>query len=233
MTPFLATDAIEAHPAWSAGGSLIAYVSDAAGNDDIWICDPSGSNPINLTAAHGGTDSMPAWAPDGTRLAFFSDRDGGGIDTMNALGSDVRRVLPVKPGVLYTFSLTWSRNGALLYTNFDNAGRKHVYRVEASGASPACLTCDVPTTDGGRSSELSADGSLLLYKSSEIGARERSSSGISRLASSLACWTRRTCRAGRPTAGGSSSSHPATARLTCGSSTLTRRLARAQASRND
>ena len=62
-------------------------------------CDPSGTNPINLTATFPGTDSMPAWSPDGQRLAFYSDRDGGGIYTMNALGGDVRRVIPIKPGV--------------------------------------------------------------------------------------------------------------------------------------
>jgi Tol biopolymer transport system component len=171
VTPFLATEAIESHPAWSPAGNLIAYVSDAAGNDDIWICDPSGSNPLNLTAAHAGIDSMPAWSPDGARLAFFSDRNGGGIYTMNALGGDVRRVLPIKPGVLYTFSLTWSRDGSLVYTNFSAGARKHIYRVAPSGAAPACLTCDVPSQEGGRSGELSADGGLLLYKTSEMGAR--------------------------------------------------------------
>lgn len=110
VTPFLAGDAIEEHPAWSPAGNLIAYVSDAAGNADVWICDPSGSNPINLTAHHTGIDSMPAWSPDGALIAFFSERDGGGIFTMNALGGDVRRVVPIKAGVLYTFSLTWARD---------------------------------------------------------------------------------------------------------------------------
>ncbi len=171
VNPFLASDAIESNPAWSPSGNLIAYVSDAAGNHDIWICDPSGSNPINLTAAHGGTDSMPAWSPDSARLAFFSDRDGGGIFTMNALGGDVRRVLPIKPGVLYTFSLTWSKTGSLVYTNFDDGGHKNVYRVAVASGTPMCLTCDVGSPVGGRSGELSASGELLLYKSSEMGTR--------------------------------------------------------------
>jgi serine/threonine protein kinase len=171
VTPFLASDAIEAQPAWSPSGNLIAYVSDASGNADVWICDPSGSNPINLTVKHAGIDSVPAWSPDGSRLAFFSDRDGGGIFTMNALGGDVRRVVPIKPGVLYTFSLTWSRDGSLVYTNFNEQNRKHVYRVPDSGGQPSCLTCDVESVEGGRSGDLSASGTLLLYKSSEMGAR--------------------------------------------------------------
>jgi Tol biopolymer transport system component len=171
VTPFLASDAIEDDPAWSPAGNLIAYVSDATGNADIWICDPSGSNPINLTAQHTGVDSVPAWSPDGTRIAFFSEREGGGIFTMNALGGDVRKAISIKPGVVYTVSLTWARDGSLVYTNFSAEGRKHVYRGGASGEPPACLTCDAGTSEGGRSGQLSADGTLLLYKSSEMGAR--------------------------------------------------------------
>jgi eukaryotic-like serine/threonine-protein kinase len=171
VTPFLASEAIEGHPAWSRSGNLIAYVSDAAGNHDIWICDPSGTNPINLTASHAGVDSMPAWSPDSQHVAFFSDRDGGGLYTMNALGGDVRKVTAIKPGVLYTFSLTWSPDGTLVYTNFDDKGVKHVYRIRAEGGRSSCLTCNLPSDVGGRAGELSASGDLLLYKTSEMGAR--------------------------------------------------------------
>ena len=171
VTPFLATDALEKDPAWSPTGNLIAYVSDAAGNDDIWVCDPSGSNPINLTAASPGADAMPAWSTDGARIAFFSDRDDGGLYTMNALGGDVRRVVAIKSGVLYTFSLTWSRDGSLVFTNFDKNGQKDVYAVSASGGTPTCLSCGVDGVRGGRSAEMSPSGELLLFKSSELGPR--------------------------------------------------------------
>ena len=171
VTPFLATDALEQDPAWSPAGNLIAYVSGAAGNDDVWICDRSGSNAINLTAASTGIDRMPAWSPDGTQLAFFSEREGGGIFTMNALGGDVRRVVPIKTGVLYTFSLTWARDGSLVFTNFDENGQKNVYLVAAAGGTPSCLTCGLEGHRGGRSGEISPSGDLLLFKSTEMGAR--------------------------------------------------------------
>src|SRR5262249_37901596 len=122
VTPFLTGGAIRKQPAWSPTGNLIAYVSDEAGNDDVWICDPAGANPINLTAKLPGLDQPPAWSPDGQRIAFFSERDGGGIYTMSVLGGEVRKIVSVKPGVLYTFSLTWAKNGQIVYTNFDAAG---------------------------------------------------------------------------------------------------------------
>jgi Tol biopolymer transport system component len=171
VTPFLASEAIEQHPAWSPAGNLIAYVSDADGNDDIWMSDPSGANAINLTKAFEGTDSVPAWSPDGQRLAFFSSRDGGGIFTMNALGGDVRKVVPIKPGVLYTFSLTWARDGSLVYTTFNEQDSKQVYRVGASGGVPSCLTCGRDAGEGGRAGELSPSGELLVYQTGEMGAR--------------------------------------------------------------
>ena len=171
VTPFLASEALEDHPAWSPTGNLMVYVSDAAGSADVWIRDPSGTNPINLTATFPGTDSMPAWSPDGQRLAFYSDRDGGGIYTMNALGGDVRRVIPIKPGVLYTFSLAWSRDNSLVYTNFHDQGKKDVFRIAPSGAPASCLTCGLSSERGARSGELSPSGELLLYKTGEMGAR--------------------------------------------------------------
>jgi len=97
ISPFLATEVIDDHPAWSPSGNLIAYVSDKNGNKDVWICDISGSNPMNLTEDFQQTDTYPAWSPDGQHIAFYSMRDGGGIFRMSVLGGDVRKVVSVKP----------------------------------------------------------------------------------------------------------------------------------------
>jgi Tol biopolymer transport system component len=170
MAPFLSTEAVEKEPSWSPDGSLIAYVSDLGGNDDIWICDASGSNPINLTAGHEGVDDFPVWAPDGRQIAFYSDRDGPGIYTMTTLGGDVRRRVQVSPGVRYTFSLDWSENGDLVYTDFDGSGAKQVYRLTNSEFQPRCLTCLLGIEEG-QSGALSPSGEFLVFKSTETGGR--------------------------------------------------------------
>jgi Tol biopolymer transport system component len=169
VTPFLAGGAVRKQPAWSPAGNLIAYVSDEAGNDDIWICDPSGANPLNLTANCKDRDSHPAWSPDGQRIAFYSERDGGGIYTMSVLGGDVRKLAIVKPGILYTFSLNWAKNGTMVYTNYDAAGRKQVYGITESNPSPECLTAQVGAPDG-HFGELSPSGDLLVFLNPLIGA---------------------------------------------------------------
>jgi serine/threonine protein kinase len=161
VTPFLAGGPIRRQPAWSPTGNLIAYVSDEAGNDDIWVCDPSGSKPINLTSDYKGVDSNPAWSPDGQKVAFFSERDGGGIYTVPALGGAARKLTAVKPGILYTFSLSWAKNH-LIYTNFDSAGRKQIYRISETSPVPECLTAKVGAPDG-HFGELSPSGDLLAF----------------------------------------------------------------------
>jgi Tol biopolymer transport system component len=167
VTPFLAGGAIRKQPAWSPTGNLIAYVSDEAGNDDIWICDPSGANPLNLTASFKGLDQYPAWSPDGQRIAFYSERDGGGVYIMSLLGGDVRKLVSIKSGILYTFSLSWAKNGQIVYTNFDAAGNKQVYRITESNPTPECLTAKLGATNG-QSGELAPSGDLLAFHNSLV-----------------------------------------------------------------
>jgi Tol biopolymer transport system component len=49
-------------------------VSDRGGNDDIYVMNAKGKNPINLTQ-HPACDHMPSWSPDGTKIVFQSSRD--------------------------------------------------------------------------------------------------------------------------------------------------------------
>jgi Tol biopolymer transport system component len=170
VTPFLVGPGVETLPAWSPTANLIAYVSDTAGNDDVWMTDLTGANPINLTKSHPGVDTFPAWAPDGQHVAFYSDRDGGGIYTMTPLGANVRRIVAVRPSVVYTFSLQWASGDWIVYTNFDEKGDKQIYRVSTSDATPACLTCG-RTATGARAGVLSPSGKLLAFVGSLMGPR--------------------------------------------------------------
>jgi len=84
----------DGEPALSPDGSLVAFVSDRTGNEDIWVVDVRGGDPLRLTT-HEGSDRSPTWFPDGCCVAFVSNR-GGRDDVWRVprLGGSAVLVLP-------------------------------------------------------------------------------------------------------------------------------------------
>ncbi len=57
--------------AWSPDGDLVAYISDASGEDEVWLVAPDGSKPARmLTSGHSARLEDLFWSPDGARIAF-------------------------------------------------------------------------------------------------------------------------------------------------------------------
>ncbi|KAI9013582.1 hypothetical protein DFJ74DRAFT_682533 [Hyaloraphidium curvatum] len=85
---------IDAHPAYSPDGRLIAFSSQVDGNFDIWVMNADGSNKTRLTT-DPAIDLVPSFSPDGLRIVFESDRESANFQlyTMRADGTDVRRFL--------------------------------------------------------------------------------------------------------------------------------------------
>jgi Tol biopolymer transport system component len=109
-------------PAWSPDGRKIAFVSDRAGNAEIYVMNADGSEQRRLTR-NAAPDFGPAWSPDGRKIAFQSLRNAGPracsqahvsagcnweLYVMNADGSGQRR-LTRDPGL--DRGATWSPDG--------------------------------------------------------------------------------------------------------------------------
>jgi tetratricopeptide (TPR) repeat protein len=76
-------------PVWSPAGHWIAFVTNAMGNDEIYIVGADGQNAKRLTNNAWEWDKHPSWSPDGKRIVFWSNREvgHGQIWIMNADGS--------------------------------------------------------------------------------------------------------------------------------------------------
>ncbi len=118
-----------AWPSWSPDGKQIVYRQELPGNDEIFVINADGSNPINLTQ-HSANDYSPDWSPDGKTIIFESIRDGNyEIYAINPDGSHLRR-LTNHP--LEDQHPRWSPDGSvILYSHHGE-----LYLMNADGSDP-------------------------------------------------------------------------------------------------
>ena len=68
-------DDYDLSPAWSPGGTMIAYTHSAGGsNTDVWVMAADGSDQRPRVQG-SRIDQRPAWSPDAAYIAFESTRD--------------------------------------------------------------------------------------------------------------------------------------------------------------
>src|SRR5437870_1656005 len=56
-------------PKWSADGKYLAYVSDKSGRDEIWLTDPDGKAPKQITDLDNEKGAL-VWSPDSKSLLY-------------------------------------------------------------------------------------------------------------------------------------------------------------------
>ena len=140
-------DAIDETPDWSPDGRRIAFQSNRnrdwefevirVRNWEIYVMNPDGTNPINLTN-HLASDGSPDWSPDGRRIAFQSDRDGNSeVYVMNANGTNPINLTnhPTKDS-----GPDWSPDGRRIAFQSNRDGNWEIYIMNADGANPINLT---------------------------------------------------------------------------------------------
>ena len=85
-------------PRWSSDGSLIAFLSQRSGFNEIWLVKPDGSGLRQLTSLGADLYDL-AWSPDGRQIAAVANRSGALdlvlVDAHSGQVTDLRRGLGV------------------------------------------------------------------------------------------------------------------------------------------
>jgi len=156
----IASSAQDASPQYSPDGSRIAFRSDRSGEEEIWVSDAAGANPVQVT--HGPQrPSVARWAPDGRQLVF---NDAGTTDLF--IADDRQGSWNVRPFGARGVHPVFSPDGRFVYA----AGSGAILRFPASGGPAETV---VPIR--GLSLGVSPDGRYIYF------VREPADTTLSRL----------------------------------------------------
>lgn len=112
-------------PRFSPDGKQIAFTSDRAGGDNIWVMNRDGSNPKQVTKESFRLLNSPAWSPDGQYIAarkhFTAGRSlgAGEIWLFHASGGDGLQVTKKANEQKDVGEPVFSKDGKTIYYSMD------------------------------------------------------------------------------------------------------------------
>ena len=114
----------QSSPQFSPYGKRIAFMSNRSGRYELWICDGSGQNAVQLTSFDGPAVTNPTWSPDGQRIAFDSDATGNfDVFVVSAGGGKPQ---PMTSDPANDGNPSWSKDGRWIYFDSARSGQQEV-----------------------------------------------------------------------------------------------------------
>lgn len=149
----------ERNAIWSPDGQWIGYISDATGEDEIYIRPQNGSGaPKQLTTGGDTYKYQPEWAPDSKHL-LWSDKK----NRLQIVELDSKQVTLVEQAAWEIRQFTWSPNGRwIAFTRPEERRYPNIFLYSLSSKEKTQVTdgwFDVATP------EFSSDGKYLFFVS--------------------------------------------------------------------
>lgn len=143
-------------PQYSPDGKRIAFTSGRTGNNEVWVCDSDGTNPVLVTSFNGPDVGSPRWAPDGKQLAF--DSLAPGHRDIYVVGVDGGKPRRLNNDDFDNVRPSWSRDGRWIYFGSNRTEDWQLWRAPVEGGKPVQVT-----KQGGREGFESFDGKFVYY----------------------------------------------------------------------
>jgi Tol biopolymer transport system component len=131
------SEAGDLEPSFDPRGDRIVFSSSRAGNRNLWLARPDGSEARPLTSG-SAFDERPVFSPDGRQIAFVSDRSGQrGIWIISAEGGAPRLLT----AAVALDTLTWSRDARRVVYAVPGGDLPHLVSVSViDGTTEPILT---------------------------------------------------------------------------------------------
>lgn len=160
MSPLITSTRRDMEAYYSPDGNSIVFVSTRSGSLELWICDPDGSNPRQVTDFGGAPSGSPRWSPDGRRIVFDNPAEGQmEIFVTDWQGGSVRRLTHDPAADIVP---TWSSDGRWVYFCSRRGGTFEIWKIPAEGGEAIQVT-----HHGGFRCRESLDGRFLYYIKSD------------------------------------------------------------------
>ncbi len=155
-TKVIASTRYEGGQQFSPDGRRIVFQSDRSGSTEVWVCDASGGNLLQLTSLGKSNTGTPRWSPDSRRIAFDArERQDGDIYVIDADGGAPRRVTTEPSDDVVP---SWSNDSRWIYFASTRTGRSEVWKVPVDGGEAVQVT-----KHGGFAAFESRDGRSVYY----------------------------------------------------------------------
>jgi tricorn protease len=130
----------ERNSKWSPDGKWIAYVSDASGEDEIWVTSPDGSGKPRQLTKDGDTYKYGiSWSPDSKHILWTDKNNRVAYVNMQSGATTVAAKLPVWE----THDAAWSPDGKWIAWSQEepaDLNRIYLYSLETKKQTPVTET---------------------------------------------------------------------------------------------